>query len=135
MKRTLSILLTLALVLATGLSCAETGTIRPLEITPDSYDLDNGEFWFDMEAVVNPGTSPLTMTLYLEDRYSLAEIENLRHGDTIEVQGETYTVELVVIHGSYDSDGDGELDSGSITVKDPDQVKDLLDKYELEIHS
>ena len=133
MKRTLSILLALAMVLATGLSCAEAGTVRPLEITSDSYDPDNGEFWFDLEAVADSGSSPLTMTLYLEDRYSLAEIENLRPGDTIEVQGETYTVELVVIHGSWDTNGDGEYDAGSITVKDPDQVRDLLDKYELVI--
>ena len=133
MRKTLSILLTLALILAAGLSLAETDTVRPLTINQDSYDPDNGEFWFDMDAVENPGKSPLTMTLYLEDRYSLAEIENLRQGDTIEVEGETYTVEIVVIHGWYDSDGDGEYDTGSITVRDPDQVKDLIGKYELEI--
>ena len=133
LKKALSFLFMLALILAAGLSLAEAGTVRPLEIAQDSYDPDNGEFWFDMDAVDNPGSSPLTMTLYLEDRYSLAEIENLRHGDTIEVRGKTYTVEMVVIHGWYDSDGDGEYDAGSITVKDPEQVKDLLDKYELVI--
>ena len=133
MRRSLSILLMLALSLAVGLSLAEAGTIRPLDITQDSYDLDNGEFWFSMDAVEKPGSSPLIMTLYLEDRYSLAEIENLRRGDTIEVEGKIYTVELVVIHGWYDSDGDGEYDAGSITVKEPEQVKDLLDKYELVI--
>ena len=41
MKRTLSFLLTLAMVFAAGLSCAEAVTVRPLDITPDSYDLDN----------------------------------------------------------------------------------------------
>ena len=133
MKKSLAILLVLALCLTAGLSLAETETVRPLEITPDSYDLDNGEFWLTMDAVENPGDGPLTMTLYLEDRYSLEEIENLRRGDTIEVEGETYTVELVVIHGWYDSDGDGEYDTGSITVKDPDLAKELLDKYELVI--
>ena len=133
MKKKLTILITLALVLAAGLSFAETDTVRPLEINRDSYDPGNGEFWFDMDAVDAPVSGPLTMTLYLEDRYSLAEIENLRQGDTLEVKGKIYTVDLVVIHGSYDSDGDGEYDIGSITVKDPDQVKDLLDKYELVI--
>lgn len=133
MKRFLSILLALALSLAAGLSLAKADTVRPLEITEDSYDLDNGEFWFTMDAVENPGDRPLTMTLYLEDRYSLAEIESLRQGDTFEAEGKTYTVELVVIHGWYDSDGDGEYDSGSITVRNPDQVKDLLDKHELVI--
>ena len=38
------------------------------------------------------------MTLYLEDRYSLAEIENLRPGDAVEVNGKTYT-------GTTDSKG------------------------------
>ena len=133
MKRFLSVLLTLALVLAAGLALAETAAVRQLEITQESYDLDNGEFRFEMDAVENPGSGPLTMTLYLENRYSLDEIENLRRGDTINVEGETFTVEMVVIHGLYDSDGDGDYDTGSITVKDPDQVKDLLDKYELEI--
>lgn len=133
MKRSLSILLMLVLFLAAGLSPAEAETIRPLEITPDSYDLNNGEFWFSMDEVENPGNYPLTMTLYLEDRYSQTEIENLRQGDTIEIKGETYTVDLVVIHGWYDSDGDGEYDSGSITVKDADQVKDLLEKHGLVI--
>lgn len=133
MKRALSILLTLALILAAGLSLAETAAVRPLEITQGSYDLGNGEFWVEMDYVDNPGSGPLTMDLYLEVRYSLAEIENLRRGDTIEVEGKTYTVDLVVIHGWYDSDGDGEKDAGSITVKDPDQVRDLLEKYRLQI--
>ena len=133
MKRLLSILLTLALILAAGLSPAETAAVRPLEIKADDYDTGNGEFWFDMDAVEDYGGGPLTLTLYLEDRYSLEEIENLRPGDTIEVLGDTYTVDLVVIHGWYDKDGDGEYDTGSITVKDPDQVRDLLDKYQLEI--
>ena len=133
MKRIFSILLTLALFLAAGLSPALADTVRQLEITEDSYDLSNGEFWVNIDPLDPPVSGPLTLNLYLEDRYSLEEIENLRPGDTIEVRGETYTVELVVIHGWYDSDGDGDYDSGSITVKDPDQVRDLLDKYELEI--
>lgn len=131
MKKALSILLILALFLPAGLSLAETAAVRPLELTQDSYDLNNGEFRFSMDAVDHPGSGPLTMALYLEDRYSLAEIENLKPGDTIEVNGETFTVELVVIHGWYDSDGNGEYDAGSITVNDPGQVKDLLEKYEL----
>ena len=133
MKKALSILLALALVLVVSLSFAEPAHIRPLEITPDSYDLNNGEFWAEMDVADEIGDGPLHMDLYLKDRYSLAEIENLRQGDTIEVLGETYTVELVIIHGWYDSTGDGEYDTGTITVKNPDQVKDLLDKYEIEI--
>lgn len=133
MKRTLSILLTLALFLTGGLSSALADTVRPLEITEDSYDLANGEFWVNIDPLDPPVSGPLTLALYLEDRYSLAEIENLQPGDTIEVQGKTYTVDLMVIHGWYDSDGDGEYDTGTTTVKNPDQVKDLLEKYELEI--
>ena len=133
MKRTLSILLTLALILSASLSSAEAETIRPLEITPDTYDPDNGKFWVCMDAADSSGGGSITMDLYLEDRYSLAEIENLRRGDTIEVRGETYTIEIVIIHGWYDKDGDGEFDTGSITVKDPGQAGDLLDKYKLQV--
>ncbi len=131
MKKFLFILLTLAMVFSAGFSNAEAGAVRRLELTQGSYDLDNGEFWFSVNAVENPGVGHFTMALYLEDRYSLAEIESLCPGDVFEVLGETYTVELVVIHGWYDSDGDGKYDAGSIAVKDPDQVKDLLDKYDL----
>lgn len=133
MKKALSLLLTLSLLLASALSFAEPVHVRPLEITEDSYDLDNGEFRVDMDISDDLGDGPLTMDLYLKDRYSLAEIENLRPGDTVEVLGKTYTVELLIIHGWYDSDGDGDYDTGTITVKDPEQVKDLLDKHELVI--
>lgn len=81
MKRLLSILFALALVLAVSLFPAGAETVRPLAITQDSYDPGNGEFWLDMDDVESPGSS-LTMTLYLEDRYSPDDIKNLRNGDT-----------------------------------------------------
>ncbi len=133
MKRTLSILLALAMAMAAGLSHAETRTVRPLELTQEDLDLANGEFWFDMDEIEDPENGILNLTLYLEDRYSLAEIESLRPGDTVEVEGEIYTVDLVVIHGWYDKDGDGEFDTGSTTVRDPEQVRELIEKYELEL--
>ena len=70
------------------------------------------------------------MALYLEDRYSIAEAEALTPGDTVEVNGETYTVEAVVIHGEYDSDGDSQPDTGDISVRDPEIAQYLFDKYE-----
>ena len=130
MKKALSILLAVILVSAVSLSFAEATHIRPLEFTPDSYDLNNGEFWFSAEAGEGAADGSFTMTLYLEDRYSIAEVEALKPDDTVEVDGETYTVEAVVIHGWYDSDGDGELDTGDITVRDPEVAQYLYDKYE-----
>ena len=130
MKRALSILLAVILVSAASLSLGETKHVRPLELSPDSYDLNNGEFWFGAYAEDGAAGGSFTMDLYLEDRYSIAEVEALAPGDTVEINGETYTVEAVVIHGWYDSDGDGELDTGSITVRDPEVAQYLYDKYE-----
>ena len=47
MKRALSVLFAVILVSASGLSVAEAKHVRPLELSPDSYDLNNGEFWFE----------------------------------------------------------------------------------------
>ena len=133
MKRLLSILLASALILAAGLSFAETVPVRPLELADGSFDPGNGEFWVEMDPDDNPGGGSLTLSLYLEGRYSQEAIQNLRQGDTVEVDGQIYTVELVLIHGWYDSDGDGENDTGSVTVKDPEAVRELLEKHKIKI--
>ena len=130
MKKALSLLFTVILISVVTLSFAEAKHIRPLDLTPDSYDLNNGEFWFGVDTEAEVAGGSLTMTLYLEDRYNIAEVEALKPDDTVEVNGETYTVEAVVIHGWYDSDGDGELDTGDITVREPELAQYLYDKYE-----
>ena len=130
MKRALAVLFAVILVSVSGLSAAEAKHVRPLELSPDSYDLNNGEFWFEAYAEDGAAGGSFTMGLYLEDRYSIAEVEALMPNDTVEVNGETYTVEAVVIHGEYDSDGDGELDTGDIAVRDPEIAQYLYEKYE-----
>lgn len=130
MKKILAVLFILALILTAGLSLAEAKHIGPLELSADSYDLDNGEFWFTTDVKGEPTGDSFTMTLYLEDRYNIAEVEALKPEDTVEIDGETYTVEAVVIHGWYDSDGDGEPDTGDITVREPELAQYLYDRYE-----
>ncbi|MBR3429472.1 MAG: hypothetical protein IKG87_05170 [Clostridia bacterium] len=130
MKKTLSFLFAVILTAVATLSLAEAKHVRPLDLTSDSYDLNNGEFWFGVDAEAGAAGSSLTMTLYLEDRYSITEVEALKPDDTVEVNGETYTVEAVVIHGWYDSDGDGEPDTGDITVREPELAQYLYDRYE-----
>ena len=130
MKKILAVLFILALILTAGLSLAEAKHIGPLELSADSYDLDNGEFWFTTDVKGEPTGDSFTMTLYLEDRYNIAEVEALKPEDTVEIDGETYTVEAVVIHGWYDSDGDGKLDTGDITVREPELAQYLYDRYE-----
>ncbi len=130
MKKALTFLFTVVLIFIADLSLADAKHVRPLELTSDSYDLDNGDFWFSAYRKDGATGGSFTMDLYLEDRYDIAEVEALKPDDTIEVDGETYTVEAVVIHGWYDSDGDGDLDTGDITVSDPELAQYLYDKYE-----
>jgi len=129
MKKNLSILSVLALILTIGLSLAEAKHIVPLELTPESYDLDNGEFWFTTDVEGEPTGDSFTMTLYLENRYDLDEIKNLEKGDTVEVDGKTYTVDVVAIHGWYDSNGDGKRDANNIFVKDQETARYMLEEY------
>ena len=129
MKKVLSILLVLALLLPATLSFAETKHIGPLELTPESYDLDNGEFWFAADIEGEPTGDSFLMTLYLEDRYEPEGIKNLKKGDTVEVDGRTYTVDVLVIHGWYDSDGDGKTDAGYVFAEDQETARYMLEKY------
>ena len=134
MKKILSILSVLALILTAGFSCAEAKHVGPLELTPESYDLDNGEFWFTADVEGEPTGDSFTMTLYLENRYDIDEIRNLEKGDIVEVDGKTYTVDVVVIHGWYDSDGDGKTDAGNIFVKDQETAQYMLEEYKAKIN-
>ena len=133
----LVVLILLALLPAAGPARSESAAgiqkqIAPAKITPDRADPDNGWFCIGLESTRGDGKG-FSLVLALEDLYNAEEIMNLDRGDTVAVCGQTFTVDLVVIHGEYDSDGDGETDTGDITVKDPDQVRDLLDQYEIVI--
>ena len=133
MKKTLCVLIMCMILSFCCVLCAEAATVRPRETDPDSYDLANGSFCAGVE---NPGTIPeghFTLTLALEDRYSTEEIAALEPGDTVVAGGKEYTVELVVIHGEYDEDGDGEYDSNCTTVRDAEKYRDIIDRLELAI--
>ena len=113
--------------------CAEAKTVCPLETAPDSYDLANGSFCAGVENPETISEGHFTLTLALEDRYAAEEIAALEPGDTVVVNGKEYTVELVVIHGAYDEDGDGEYESSCTTVRDAEKYRDIIDRLELAI--
>ena len=115
------------------LACAEAKTVRPLEIDPAGYDLASGEFCAGVENAESIPEGHFTLTLALEDRYAAEEIAELEPGDTVIVGGKEYTVELVVIHGEYDEDGDGEYDSSGTTVRNAEQFRDVMDRLEIVI--
>ena len=52
----------------------------------------------------------IDLALYTEDLYSRGEIESLSPGDTVVVDGKTYTAASIVFHGSGDSEGKGKFE-------------------------
>ena len=115
------------------LVCAEAKTVRPLEIDPAGCDLANGQFCAGVENAETIAGGHFTLTLAMEDRYAAEEIAGLEPGDTVIAGGKEYTVELVVIHGEYDEDGDGEYDGYGTTVRDAEQYRDVMDRLEIVI--
>ena len=113
--------------------CAEAAAVGPLETDPDSYDLANGRFCAGVEDPEAIPEGHFTLSLALEDRYSTEEIAALEPGDAVVAGGKEYTVELVVIHGKYDEDGDGEYDGSGTTVRNAENYRDIIDRLELAI--
>ena len=131
MKRMTACVLCLMLMLACGVSMGETGAALKLEPLPvEEADFANGTFEVAVseENFPDPG-SELVLNLFQADLYAADGVENLKPGDTVTSNGRDYPVELVVIHGLYDEDGDGEYDGSDVTVRDAEQVQELLDMY------
>lgn len=89
------LILCLMLIVGTGPAAAETAgqEIVPLEITEEDLDLENGEFRLtieDTDKIISDGY--FTAVLYMEDRYDPAQIESLKAGDRVQVNGAWYTV-------------------------------------------
>lgn len=89
------LILCLMLIVGTGPAAAETAgqEIVPLEITEEDLDLENGEFRLtieDTDKIISDGY--FTAVLYMEDRYDPAQIESLKAGDRVRVNGAWYTV-------------------------------------------
>ena len=61
MRKTLSILLAITLMLTISLSFAEAKHVRPLAFTPENCDLNNGVFWFDIQAADRNAAGSFTM--------------------------------------------------------------------------
>lgn len=91
-----------------------------------------GRYCIDVKDTGHLEEGQFTLSLYTEILYNLEDIENMKPGDSVFVNGETYTVGSVQIHGMVDSDGDGDPDLGCVFVKDLNQeIRDLLDNREL----
>ena len=100
MKKTgwLGLLTCLVLALAAGTAAAEAAgqEIVPMEIAQDGQEPENGTFRLtieDTDQITKGGY--FTAVLYLEDRYDPEQIENMKAGDRVQVNGEWYTVNKV----------------------------------------
>ena len=93
--RWFGLLMCLVLTLAAELSAAETAwqKIVPMAAVEDGPNLENGTFCLtieDTDQIVKGGY--FTAVLFLEDRYDPEQIENMKAGDRVQVNGEWYTV-------------------------------------------
>lgn len=88
--------LLLLLTLCAGAYAAE---IRPVDIEQFDVDLTNGAFclWIrDADQIADGGW--FTAGLYMEDNYDAQQIESMVPGDTVLVNGQTWTVREVEYH-------------------------------------
>ena len=91
------------LFLSSLASCASAAEIRPLPAGPETADLDNGTFRMgitDDEHIVDGGY--FIAELYLNERYVGDEVRNIVPGDTVEMNGKTWTVQKLVTHENLD---------------------------------
>ncbi len=93
--RWFGLLMCLVLTLAAELSAAETAwqKIFPMAAVEDGPNLENGTFCLtieDTDQIVKGGY--FTAVLFWEDRYDPEQIENMKAGDRVQVNGEWYTV-------------------------------------------
>ena len=78
---------------------ASAAEVRPLEIDPDTLDLNNGTFCLTVSDSEDIGRSgSFTASLFLEDRYDPAQIKALSPGDTVWMNGRPWTVQEIVLH-------------------------------------
>lgn len=92
------ILMSLVLVLAFA-ACAYAAEIVPLPVDPDSIDLDNGTFRLeirDADRIAEGGY--FTAVLYLPETYDGEQVRNMVPGDTVQIEGRTWTVREVQVH-------------------------------------
>ena len=105
-RRNLLLCLALSLALLLSAACARAAEIRPLPVDPAEIDLNNGEFCLtvkDGDKAEREGW--FTAELFVEEHFDAEQIKALAPGDTVVVDGRTWTVKEVVIHGDED-DGD-----------------------------
>ncbi len=111
MKRMLILISILLLALCMAV-CAQAVEIRPLEAAHPEIDLANGSFCMgvkDIDRITDGGW--FTASLYVEDHYDAAQVEAMVPGDTVLVNGHSWTVHEVVTH---EADEPGLVDSYEI---------------------
>ena len=114
-----------------GASGSQSVPVCPKAAAWNRTDPLNGCYQIGIEEMDLPDEESLTLSLYAEDLYAREDIENLKPGDTVLVNGEIRTVGVMVIHGYCDTDGDGETDTSCALVRDLEQFQGFLDSREI----
>ena len=105
--RLLAAALTVLLFTVLFAAYAYAAELCPIEIDPADVDLNNGSFCLtvrDADQIEKNGY--FTAELFLEDRYDAEQVKALAPGDTVQMNGATWTVEKIVVH-EREKDADG----------------------------
>ena len=107
------------------------GALRPQKPVREDGAVPDGWYRIGVDDAGHIDEGWIGLSLYEEDLYDRAAVEGLRSGDAVIVQDAAYTVELIVIHGRYDSDGDGEWDMSCVLIDGLDDSRELQDRHEI----
>lgn len=125
------VVLLLSVLLLAGAACADGPvSVLPKPAARDSSGPLEGKYCIGVEDAGHLEEGWFRLSVYSEDRYDGAQIENLKPGDTVAVNGTAYTVAVMLTCGYFDSDGDGEADLSCTLVQDLEKNRDLLDACE-----
>ena len=98
MRKILAVTVALAVLAACGIAAAEGEpvTLAPVAAEPLTEGIPDGDYEMD---ILTLGEEAMEVQLYRLDLYEAEAVRNLKTGDKVIINGETYTVSEIADHG------------------------------------